>query len=261
MIRLLTAALFLASFHVMAQTQVPNVFQDGTPVLAAEVNANFNALETAIDAIPEGPAGPAGPQGEKGDTGDAGPQGPIGLTGATGAKGDKGDTGEQGIQGEQGPAGADGVAAGLNCTTDQIIKWDGTNDVWVCATDPFAGLNCDVGDQLRMGSGGWECRAEPITASLIQNSWFDQDGIAAPVSTYFDSVNNVGPTSTCDGIYCIIEVIGVADHSSCVVQVTGGAVSGGASFAIDTSPLEIEIYPMFTWSEGQAVYINISCTP
>ena len=51
----------------------------------------------------------------------------MGNNGAQGIQGDKGDTGDQG------PAGADGVAAGLSCTTDQIIKWDDTNDVWVCA--------------------------------------------------------------------------------------------------------------------------------
>ena len=60
------------------------------------------------------PKGQAGPQGEKGDTGETGPQG------------------EQGPQGMVGPAGADGVAAGLNCTTDQIIKWGGS--AWVCAS-------------------------------------------------------------------------------------------------------------------------------
>ena len=43
MIRLLTAALLVASFGALAQTQVPNVFEDGTPATAAEVNANFDA--------------------------------------------------------------------------------------------------------------------------------------------------------------------------------------------------------------------------
>ena len=52
MIRLLTAVLLFASFHAVAQTQVPNVFEDGTPASAAEVNENFDALEAAIDAIP-----------------------------------------------------------------------------------------------------------------------------------------------------------------------------------------------------------------
>jgi hypothetical protein len=114
MIRLLTAVLLFASFDAVADTEVPHTFEDGTPASAAEVNANFDALETAIDAIPEGPAGPAGakgdtgdtgPQGEKGDTGDQGiqgEQGPQGLAGNNGVQGDKGDTGDQG------PAGADG---------------------------------------------------------------------------------------------------------------------------------------------------------
>ena len=152
------------------------------------------------------------------------------------------------------------MAAGLSCTTDQIIKWDGTNDVWVCATDPFAGLNCNVGDQLRMGSGGWECRAEPITASLIQNDWASGP-VGQPISAFFGSVNNVDPVSSCDSINCFIEVIGVTDHSSCVTQVTGGAVSGSASVDIFTAPFEIRIGNINTWIDGQAVYINISCTP
>ena len=67
MIRLLTAVLLFASFHAVAQTQVPNVFEDGTPASAAEVNENFDTLEAAIDAIPEGPAGPQGEQGPAGD--------------------------------------------------------------------------------------------------------------------------------------------------------------------------------------------------
>ena len=187
MISRLLATVFLLPLCALAQTQVPNVFEDGTPATAADVNENFEALESAIDSNdedfelfradtqlalppsncstdqiikwngsawvcsdpsgaagpqgekgdtgdtgPQGETGPAGSQGEKGDTGDTGPQGPIGLTGATGVKGDKGDTGEQGIQGEQGPPGADGVAAGLNCTTDQSIVYRG--GAWVCST-------------------------------------------------------------------------------------------------------------------------------
>ena len=155
MIRLLTAVLLFASLNAVAQTQVPNVFEDGTPASAAEVNANFDALETAIDAIPEGPAGPQGEQGiqgEKGDTGATGPQGPIGLTGATGATGAKGDTGDQG------PAGADGVAAGLSCTTDQIIVYRG--GAWVCSLpemiqQSFNGsggdINCPSGKSVTGG--------------------------------------------------------------------------------------------------------------
>ena len=131
-----------------------------------------------------GETGATGSQGAKGDTGDIGPQGPIGLTGATGAKG---DTGEQGIQGEQGPAGADGVAAGLSCSADEIIKWNGS--AWVCSSlqmleeyysTPvgFAPLACPIGTKVTGGGchieggdcnsivnkpsndlSGWECQA------------------------------------------------------------------------------------------------------
>ena len=155
-----------------------------------------------------------------------------------------------------------GAVPPRTCTTDQIIKWDGTNDVWVCATDPFAGLNCDVGDQLRLGNNGWECRAEPITASLIQNSWDNQNGAVLPIGTYFESLNNVDTSSTCDEFFCTIKVTGVTDHTSCVVQVTGGAVSGSAVVDINTNSMSaIGIAFLYTWNELSAVYINISCTP
>src|SRR5210317_1557474 len=85
-----------------AQTQVPHDFQSGQPARAAEVNANFDALETAIDqnavAIQNIPAGPQGPEGPQGDPGPQGVMGPLGPTGAQGP---------QGIQGPEGPAGAD----------------------------------------------------------------------------------------------------------------------------------------------------------
>ena len=150
----LLAILLLLPLSALAQTQVPNVFEEGTPATAAEVNANFDALETAIDAIPEGPAGPQGLQGEqgiqgekgdKGDTGATGPQGATGLTGATGATGAKGDTGDQG------PAGADGA--------------DGVN--------PFENLNCNEGDTLKFGNNGWECSSSEavVTAFVTFNDW------------------------------------------------------------------------------------------
>jgi hypothetical protein len=79
---------------------VPNSFAAGTPAKAADVNANFSAiasavngtaadvsaLQTAIKSIPagaQGPAGPQGPAGATGATGPAGPQGPVGPAGAS----------------------------------------------------------------------------------------------------------------------------------------------------------------------------------
>jgi hypothetical protein len=43
------ATAFVTSPIALAQTQVPNEFQAGTPARASEVNANFDALEAAID--------------------------------------------------------------------------------------------------------------------------------------------------------------------------------------------------------------------
>ena len=57
MIRRSLAALSLLPLSALAQTQVPNVFEDGTPASAAEVNANFDALETAIDDVAAGADG------------------------------------------------------------------------------------------------------------------------------------------------------------------------------------------------------------
>jgi len=45
---LLTIAALVTSISAVAQSQVPNVFEDGTPASAAEVNANFQyVLESA----------------------------------------------------------------------------------------------------------------------------------------------------------------------------------------------------------------------
>ena len=100
MIRLLTAALLFASFHAVADDL--RTFSDGQVINADDFNHNFQKLEQDIADIPEGPQGPMG------------------------------NPGNPGPPGEQGPAGADGVAAGLNCTTDQSIVYRG--DAWVCSS-------------------------------------------------------------------------------------------------------------------------------
>ena len=109
LIVLSTLALVSTTF---AQTQVPNEFQAGQPARAAEVNANFDALENAVDqnatAIQNIPAGPEGPQGPQGDQGLQGPQGVMGPPGPQGAQGPAGPTGPQGPQGVQGPEGPQG---------------------------------------------------------------------------------------------------------------------------------------------------------
>ena len=123
MIRLLTAALLFASFNAVADDL--RTFSDGQVIEADDFNHNFQKLEQDIAngvTGPQGEQGPAGPQGEQGEQGE---------------KGDKGDTGDQG------PAGADGVAAGLACSTNQIIKWNGS--AWVCAERSQHAATCEVG--------------------------------------------------------------------------------------------------------------------
>ena len=145
-----------------------------------------------------------------------------------------------------------------DCSTNQIIKWNGS--AWVCTSDPFAGLNCNVGDQLRLGSSGWGCRTEPITASLAEKNWNGFGEELIPIRSFFESVNNVSAeVSSCDASACDISVPWVTDHSSCVVQITGGAVSRTAP-DISTSISAIKINTS-SWNEQAPVYINISCPP
>ena len=39
-----------ASFHIYAATEVPNIFNSGTPALASEVNENFSSVVSSIDS-------------------------------------------------------------------------------------------------------------------------------------------------------------------------------------------------------------------
>ena len=97
---------------------VPNTFVNGTPADADQVNANFDAVETAVNdndsriTTLETTLPLKGDAGEPGATGPEGAQGPIGLTGATGAQGEQGPiglTGATGPEGAQGPIGLTGV--------------------------------------------------------------------------------------------------------------------------------------------------------
>ena len=222
-----------------AQTQVPNTFNNGDVIEAEEFNENFDALESAIDGIPAGPQGPAGPAGAQGPTGPAGPAGAQGPTGLAGPQGEAGVT-------------------DLGCTTDQIIRWDDTGGTWVCATDPFVGLSCNDGDALRFSStNGWQCAAQPITASLVATSFDPLGGFL--LSEIFDSFSNVRPDNICDELVCDIEVFGVSDHNSCTVQITGNSRSSDLN--VSTSVNRITLFDLIDLQPGEPLYINISCLP
>ncbi len=227
-----TIVLAAVASTAYAQTQVPNTFNNGGVIEAEEFNENFDALESAIDGIPAGPQGPAGPAGAQGPAGPAGAQGPAGP---------------------QGPAGV----TDLGCTTDQIIRWDDTGGTWVCSTDPFVGLSCNDGDALRFSStNGWQCTAQSITASLVATSFDPYGGYL--LSDTFDSFSNVRPDTICEFFDCEIEVLGVADHSSCTVQITGN--SNSAALSITTSVDSISLFTMLDLEPYEPLYINISCS-
>ena len=153
MIRLLTAVLLFTSFHVLADDL--KTFSDGQVIEADDFNHNFEKLEQDISDIP------AGPKGDKGDTGD------------------KGDNGNQGAPGNDGQDGADGVAAGLICTTNQIIKHDGT--AWVCSSPELrilngvfaqgGTLNCLSGEKVTGGG----CRIIGLDYCEVTQSWPSDD--------------------------------------------------------------------------------------
>ena len=178
MIRRSLAALSLLPLSALAQTQVPNVFEDGTPASAAEVNANFDALETAIDdvaagadgrTILNGTAAPSSDTGAEGDffldTTNSMLYGPkttsgwgsgvslIGPTGATGEKGDTGDAGPQGVQGIQGEQGAQG-ATGLTGATGAKGDTGATGPQGEAGPTGEQGEKGDTGDTGPQGPAG-----------------------------------------------------------------------------------------------------------
>src|SRR5690554_1166422 len=100
-----------------------NLFRSGTPIIAEEVNDNFQLLhaqlvelEAELDQVrsqlselaasPPG-SGERGPKGEQGPPGERGPAGPQGEPGPASTVGPEGPRGPQGEMGPVGPAGRD----------------------------------------------------------------------------------------------------------------------------------------------------------
>ena len=204
MTRLLTAVFLFASFNAVADDL--RTFSNGQVINADDFNHNFQKLEQDIADIP------AGPQGLVGNNGAVGPAGPAGA---------------------QGPAGADGVAAGLNCSTDQIIKWNGS--AWVCSYRYWGELytgNWDQNGYFANGLPGGNTFLDPPTVSSLLQSKTRQ------VATWHDSGNEVGEDYTCgrrgNGVieaYCEFRLAGVGQHIGCTVTVTenSGSVASSCS--------------------------------
>ena len=184
----------LVAGSAIAQTQVPNNFEAGQPARAAEVNENFDALETAIDlnavAIQNIPAGPEGPQGPQGDPGPQGPQGSMGLPGPQGAQGPTGPTGpqgpqgQQGPQGDQGPAGPQGPQGEVGPSGPRFILVDSNQTV----VGPFLQFLSENNSVSSVGIVYFDTGTEHVPLSV----YTDRLGMHPNVTLYFDG-------SSCNG--------------------------------------------------------------
>lgn len=145
------AILLMCSVTVSAETAVPNVFVNGEPADADEVNENFNALADALNDIAAGPQGPAG---EPGPPGPPGPEGPAGAAGLPGPAGPVGATGETGPVGPSNgydkrfpleSAPVDLVVGGA-IEIDSVLLPVGEYVVWAKTTIGVANADPDVVD-------------------------------------------------------------------------------------------------------------------
>jgi len=93
---LMAAVLVGVAIYVHETMPGPNFLTGETTVSRDELDARFQALAAAIDAIPHTP-GPMGPAGVPGPVGPSGPSGPAGTTGPSGPMGPAGspDTPDQ----------------------------------------------------------------------------------------------------------------------------------------------------------------------
>ncbi|MFT7257144.1 MAG: hypothetical protein ACI8VR_002197, partial [Candidatus Azotimanducaceae bacterium] len=114
--------------------EVPNTFVEGEPAVADDVNANFTALDAAIEINKEaivnitltagtpGENGAPGINGAQGQTGEQGVQGEQGLAGVQGTQGEQGVPGQAGERGLQGEAGAPGLAGERGLQGEQGVQ-------------------------------------------------------------------------------------------------------------------------------------------
>lgn len=82
-----------------------------------------------------------------------------GWTSYRGPQGEPGPVGPAGPGGPEGPAGRDAAFADLQCSRDQIVRFNGSE--WECAADVLGSLHCAEGQTIAYSGGQWVCAALP----------------------------------------------------------------------------------------------------
>jgi hypothetical protein len=155
-----------------------------------------------------------------------------------------------------------------NCTTDQIIKWDDTNEEWKCAEDSL-NLVCPVGDALIATGSGWQCQSvyNRLVAFARTDNWqWDGNPTPVTVTALFQSVSNFGSDSGCyfDGTtaFCRFYVTsfpsGILNLNQCDVTISGSALSG-ASISKDNNVITVSNIPPPANYPGFRAYVDLSC--
>jgi Collagen triple helix repeat (20 copies) len=279
----LSALLAVSAAAYAGDVTIPNTFTAGTPAKAADVNANFSAvatavnatasdvtaLQTAVKAIPAGPAGAqgatgaAGPAGPAGPQGSAGPIGPAGATGSTGAAGPAGATGAQGAAGATGPQGLPGglSAPALWVASTSYPAGSVVYEMSNPQTSGFAnGYVCDyIAQTTSVGLDPYN-NSNPASGSL---AWYSFDSMCRQGSytppnvtmpTPSGNVITVGP----GGTYSTLESAIAAASSGDTINVTGNISADSTIITISQNLIISGVgNPTITWNGGIGPYLRI----
>ncbi len=177
----------------------------------------------------------------------------VGSQGPAGPPGADGDVGSQGPAGSPGAAG-DSVLASLHCTTDQVIRYDGT--AWACSTDQdtLAGLQCTAGQSVGYNGAAWVCRSAPIVATLSRPAF---SGCCGLESVFPSHSPDVTAPLRCDFFNCSITLLDVPDHTACSVNFTGNVQSNNINVILNTG--SIQLNQILNADPSQPLYVTITC--
>ena len=117
-----------------------------------------------------------------------------------------------------------------DCTTDQIIKWDGS--AWVCVTEPITAyfVSSDIGETVDLSRN--------LASSICNETVFGM----GPNDRYFS---------------CDFTVQGVYDHNNCVVQAMG-VPCPDCDITVATETTEVQTGG---FNKDTEAHVTITCLP